>query len=1039
MSLSQDQAKWLTRATGLPVPIPPDADHPDDPPTQPDPMELLLARCRLENAELARADEDRRQFLLKRAKRTLDPLVPVLTEASKLELVTAKKKKIFGKEFTYRKTRSKFAGDDPSQNADSRDIRGSSGIRLAKGAEAAAPMAENPDGLEDKTADIAPLAKRLRDVHTIIFQLRDDLLAATTSRKIVDGAGTDLVDGAPTPLFTQTAIVEELFKPLLRSGVAIDNFLPGGYSPTQAMLDKTTELYKKDLTDENAVVRWGISDDLKGATDACASNGDGRRRLRRRQHRHGAGADHRQRRIAEDRLRHQQHRRQREARPLRRQGRARHHQAIPGHDRSGRDRRDGNAALGKIISSGGSALTSLLDSCADYCQDEAKLKDKLARNNPFATFLSNIVSLAVSATDDAMTGGTPQADTKAIGDSLGTLLKLCGTDSAGKILLAICRGQAGDAVSMMGALAIDIGANIPAVVQDVYKAEGGTVTDLQENPVHDQNIEASGTVAVGIQEGLAVGDAQKAEAAATKQALDQVQAWLKRGRRQAAKSQDAKALEALKEKFAKESGELLKAQEEARVAQEVEEFKTVMDGLDGKELDLRKIEDLTRKLKRYRAIWEVMVALGLGGASVVAQFLPVTGAAISALKMVHEMKGAYDCVMQLWDFRKEKASAANTNSPYLPAIENMMGNLGFQLTSYSISAATNGLGVAVKVVSTVVPHAAPAGPAFTAVEGAVATFFAGYKQKRLRDAWKATKEALADPANRRLGQRARRLNPTFAKYTIAYGATEERDPIAIGIARKCGLTPETLKSPNTNADKVKKYLEAKFPDDGTVKGYYPEAEEWTDTLPEPAISVAVVFETWRQIRENRGLDLAVAAARHAAGGAAPGPEALEPGGRGISRGARPQAGFARNGRGRIPQGGEGPRRAVDRPSGDSERLRRRRQHGCLRMLRRHREAQRGGVARQISGSDGHAPPSPAMQERADFVPSPASREREGPAAKRWEGEGAPSQILDEKPRGTEADPPDQALRRRRAAARPAAAKPKIAIVAGSGTAAGSKS
>ena len=155
----------------------------------------------------------------------------------------------------------------------------------------------------------------------------------------------------------------------------------------------------------------------------------------------------------------------------------------------------------------------------------------------------------------------------------------------------------------------------------------------------------------------------------------------------------------------------------------------------------------------------------------------------------------------------------------------------------------NGVKLIVAAVAATMPHAAPAVPAAAALSSGVNAVMGGIKQAQLKKAWQATKKALNNPKNRRLGMKARKMNPTLAKYSIAYGMMEE-DPIAVSMGLACGLNEKTLKNPSTNVAKVKQYLEAKFPDDGTVVGFWEEEKGWEGDLPDPKIDTVTLAKLY---------------------------------------------------------------------------------------------------------------------------------------------------------------------------------------------------
>ena len=106
-----------------------------------------------------------------------------------------------------------------------------------------------------------------------------------------------------------------------------------------------------------------------------------------------------------------------------------------------------------------------------------------------------------------------------------------------------------------------------------------------------------------------------------------------------------------------------------------------------------------------------------------------------------------------------------------------------------------------------------------------------YNRVRLESAWALTKKALDNPHYRRLNLAVRALNPTLAKYSIAYGAIEVKDPIAISAMNKIGLSNETLEQPDAKVNQVVAFLEALYDEDIEVKRQYTRDTGWVSNAP----------------------------------------------------------------------------------------------------------------------------------------------------------------------------------------------------------------
>ena len=127
----------------------------------------------------------------------------------------------------------------------------------------------------------------------------------------------------------------------------------------------------------------------------------------------------------------------------------------------------------------------------------------------------------------------------------------------------------------------------------------------------------------------------------------------------------------------------------------------------------------------------------------------------------------------------------------------------------------------------------------------------------LRKAWTDTKEAL-DPknkGNRKMALLARQINPTLAKYTIAYGAMVAKDPIAITACNRVGLDRETLARAKDKVGDVRKYLDTLYTDDGTVVGMLPvDAPKGKVKVPDPTLTLKAWSLSTAIWQKNEALD-----------------------------------------------------------------------------------------------------------------------------------------------------------------------------------------
>jgi hypothetical protein len=290
---------------------------------------------------------------------------------------------------------------------------------------------------------------------------------------------------------------------------------------------------------------------------------------------------------------------------------------------------------------------------------------------------------------------------------------------------------------------------------------------------------------------------------------------------------------------------------EAQMKAESEEFERELQGMNDPLIDDKALEKLMKQIQRDAAIMKIAVAVAQAGFSLAANFVAPMAIGTEAVKMAANIKAAVERAQALRKFLDTAVGAKNATSPYLTSIQNFADNQQNQLTHYSIAAALNGAKIIAAAVATGFPLAAPAVTAVGAAQASEEALYAFYTQQQCANAWATTKEALNDPTNRRLGLKARRLNSTLAKYCIAYGATEEKDPVAIQMANACGLDNNALKSKDANVANVVTLMEMKFSDDSKVVGAYTQdTMSWVKNAPPAALDTKTVYRTYQAIREG---------------------------------------------------------------------------------------------------------------------------------------------------------------------------------------------
>jgi hypothetical protein len=314
-----------------------------------------------------------------------------------------------------------------------------------------------------------------------------------------------------------------------------------------------------------------------------------------------------------------------------------------------------------------------------------------------------------------------------------------------------------------------------------------------------------------------------------------------------------KAREELDEELKKHPEKLVESLNK-ELAKEREEFNKKLKQLNDPSVDFKTIDKLMADIKRDRAIMGMAVAIGKGGFEVASKFLAPLSIGNEAIKMAMNIKAVVERAADLRAFVDESIGATNAVSEYLSSVQCFVDQQDNQLDQYSIRIALNAANIAASIAATVCPIAAPAVTIAGAAQSAAELIFAVQSETRIRKAWAMTKQVLANPSNRRLALQVRKFNPTLAKYTIAYGAMIESDPIAISMCDACGIDNDALKNEGSNAQKVKDFLELKFKDDDKVSFKYEDPPTWVDKLPDAQLTPGCVFHTYKVIADGFAQD-----------------------------------------------------------------------------------------------------------------------------------------------------------------------------------------
>lgn len=258
-----------------------------------------------------------------------------------------------------------------------------------------------------------------------------------------------------------------------------------------------------------------------------------------------------------------------------------------------------------------------------------------------------------------------------------------------------------------------------------------------------------------------------------------------------------------------------------------------MEDLSGDEAEMKTIAKLIKDLEQDRALWAQVETLASKGTELAKLCLEALGPGPVLVQLSKAIVLAWKRATHLRDWEKSFDEATVIPNPYASSIENFLNNQKDLVTETRLEAGI----LLVKLIGEVmaVTPLVGAGKAVSAgADMAMAvkkSLYSVYKYNLLQEAWRETKIALENPHFRRQNLYVRKLNPTLAKYTIAFGAIEAKDPIARSAMNRIGLTDEMLEERDTKAGDVKKYLELRYQEHMEVKKRFVPEDDWLHKLP----------------------------------------------------------------------------------------------------------------------------------------------------------------------------------------------------------------
>ena len=237
-----------------------------------------------------------------------------------------------------------------------------------------------------------------------------------------------------------------------------------------------------------------------------------------------------------------------------------------------------------------------------------------------------------------------------------------------------------------------------------------------------------------------------------------------------------KEIQAALEVVAKAEAELQKVEDESAAQEILKEAVSELTELSEAEtagIDASKIDKLLAKIEKDRLLWNMAIQIAEGGAAFAATFVPALGVPGMVARLAANMVAAGQRLQQYSRWCENQKDFEAAQDALASSSQNFVKNQASQAIYYTMQS----LFKAAEIVGNVMKLAAVAGPAAAGLEAVAkasskaAEIIQKHKKKEeLEAAWKITQKAFKNPGNRKLGLKARSLNPTLAKYSIAWGA-----------------------------------------------------------------------------------------------------------------------------------------------------------------------------------------------------------------------------------------------------------------------------
>ena len=234
-----------------------------------------------------------------------------------------------------------------------------------------------------------------------------------------------------------------------------------------------------------------------------------------------------------------------------------------------------------------------------------------------------------------------------------------------------------------------------------------------------------------------------------------------------------------------------------------------------------------------RAKVEMINAVTGAGTAVLAAFVPGGGTVVAAQKVAYDIYAVCKATQLHNKWCDSMEVSFRANSAYGPAVERTMMNARIHLSQSSVKLVLDSLQLGAEIGKFFDPTGATT-VASVSISMTKALTEYGYKMQKqgaIEIGWRAYKDALANPGNRKRARTALRLNSTLAKCAIAYGATIAKDPAAKEAVRISGLTPSVLINDKDVCNKLIAYLQDQMREDPNELKVQSEPGKWQPGRP----------------------------------------------------------------------------------------------------------------------------------------------------------------------------------------------------------------